>query len=86
MYLSRSTVSRWWNRYREQGLEGLQDRPSRAKRLAHALGDEVIAAICALRRELGAGPLRLAWELGMARSTIYSVLRRRASPSSPTWL
>lgn len=76
MYLSRSTVSKWWRRYREEGLQGLADRPSRARRLPHALGEEVIAAICAKRRDLGAGPHRLAWELGMARSTIYGVLRR----------
>lgn len=76
MYLSRSTVSKWWRRYQEEGLAGLEDRPSRATQLKHALGEDVVAAICALRRELGAGPHRLAWELGMARSTIYGVLRR----------
>lgn len=76
MYLSRSTVSKWWRRYQEEGLEGLNDRPSRARHLKHALGEEVIEAICALRRQLGAGPHRLAWELGLARSTIYGVLRR----------
>jgi transposase InsO family protein len=75
--LSRPTVAKWWRRFREEGLAGLQDRSSRAKRLPHALGEEVIAAICRLRRELGAGPHRLAWELGMARSTVYGVLRRR---------
>src|SRR5688572_15806207 len=73
MYLSRSTVSKWWRRYQAEGLQGLEDRPSKARHLRHALGDEVITAICALRREMGAGPHRLAWELGMARSTIYGV-------------
>ena len=76
MYLSRATVGKWWRRYREEGLEGLQDRPSKAKRLAHALDEEVVELICRLRRELGCGPHRLAWELGMARSTIYGVLKR----------
>lgn len=74
--LSRPTVSKWWRRFQEEGLAGLQDRSSRAKHLRHALGEDVIAAICALRRELGAGPHRLAYELGMARSTVYGVLRR----------
>lgn len=78
MSLSRSTIAKWWKRYREEGIAGLQDRSSRANRLAHALGDDVIAAICTLRRELGAGPHRLAWELSMARSTIYGVLRRKS--------
>jgi len=76
MSLSRATVNKWWRRYREEGLAGLQDRSSRPKRVAHALGEEIIEAICALRRELGAGPHRLAYELNMARSTVYGVLRR----------
>ena len=32
--------------------------------------------ICTLRRELGAGPHRIAYELGMAASTVYGVLKR----------
>jgi transposase InsO family protein len=75
--LSRPTVAKWWRRFREEGLEGLKDRSSRAKRLPHALGETTIEAICLLRRELGAGPHRLAWELGMPRSTIYGVLKRK---------
>lgn len=74
--LSRPTVAKWWRRYGAEGQAGLQDRNSRAKRLPHALGQEVIAAI-ELRRKLGVGPHRLAWELGMARSTIYGVLKSR---------
>ena len=76
MYISRPTVAKWWRRYREEGVQGLEDRSSAARHQPHRLGDDVVAAICALRRELGAGPHRLAWELGMARSTIYGVLRR----------
>lgn len=74
--VSRSTVSKWWRRYRDEGIAGLKDRSSRAHRLPHALGDTVIEAICSLRRELGAGPHRIAFELNMSRSTVYGVLRR----------
>lgn len=74
--VSRSTVAKWAKRYREDGIAGLRDRTSCARRLRHALGAPVIEAICALRRELGAGPHRLAYELGIARSTVYGVLRR----------
>lgn len=74
--VSRSTVAKWCKRYREEGIAGLRDRTSRAHRLPHALGETVIEAICSLRRELGAGPHRLAYELKMARSTVYGVLRR----------
>lgn len=75
--VSRSTVARWWKRYREEGVAGLRDRPSRAHRLPHALGESVVETICSLRRELGAGPHRIAHELGMAASTVYGVLRRK---------
>jgi transposase InsO family protein len=74
--VSRSTVAKWWKRYKEEGEEGLQDRSSRPLRTPHALGEDVIEAICRLRRELGAGPHRIAWELGMHASTVYGVLRR----------
>jgi transposase InsO family protein len=75
--VSRSTVSKWWRRYREEGIAGLKDRSSAPRRQPHALGETVVEAICSLRRELGAGPHRIAYELGMAASTVYGVLRRQ---------
>lgn len=74
--VSRSTVAKWVRRFREDGVEGLKDASSRAKHCAHALGKEIIEAVLALRRDLGAGPHRIAFELGMAPSTVYGVLRR----------
>lgn len=74
--VSRSTVAKWAKRYRDEGIAGLQDRPSRAKHFPHALGEHVVSAIVRLRRELGCGPHRIAWELGLAVSTVYGVLRR----------
>ena len=74
--LSRPTVAKWWRRYGEQGVGGLRDRSSRAHHLPHTLAEEVVTKICRLRKELGAGPHRLAWELGRPRSTIYGVLKR----------
>lgn len=74
--VSRSTVAKWWKRFREEGDAGLRDRSSRAKRLPHSLGEPVVEAICRLRQELGAGPHRIAWELGMHSSTVYGVLKR----------
>lgn len=75
--VSRSTVAKWAKRYREEGLAGLRGRSSRAKRLPRAHSQSVIEAICALRRELGSGPHRIAHELGMAASTVYGILRRK---------
>jgi len=74
--VSRSTAAKWWKRYREEGIAGLRERSSRAHRLPHALGDTVVEAICQLRRELGAGPHRIAYHLKLAPSTVYAVLRR----------
>lgn len=74
--LSRSTVAKWWKRYREQGAAGLEEASSRARRLPHALGSSVIEAVLHLRRSLGAGPHRIAHELGMAPSTVYGILKR----------
>src|SRR5829696_9726845 len=61
--VSRSTAPKWWKRYKVEGIAGLKDRSSRAHRLPHALGETVVEAICQLRRELGAGPHRLAYHL-----------------------
>jgi len=74
--VSRSSVAKWAGRYREEGVAGLQDRSSRANHCRHALPEHVIEAVIRLRRELGCGPHRIAWELGLAASTVYGVLRR----------
>ena len=76
MGVSRATVAKWCKRYREEGLGGLQDRTSRPHHSPRALHEDVVAEICRIRRELGCGPHRIAWELGMAASTVYTVLRR----------
>jgi transposase InsO family protein len=74
--VSRSTVAKWWRRFKTEGDVGLRDRSSRPRRSPHALAEPIVEAICRLRRELGAGPHRIAWELGLHASTVYGVLRR----------
>lgn len=74
--VSRSTVAKWCRRYREEGLAGLRDRTSRPHHTPHGLPVPVIEAICRLRRELGAGPHRIGWELSLQPSTVYGVLKR----------
>ena len=74
--ISRPTVCKWWRRYREEGVDGLQDRSSRPKRTPHAVSKRKVRTICKIRRRDGFGPHRIAYELGMAQSTVYSVLRR----------
>lgn len=75
--VSRQTTTKWVRRYRLAGEAGLEDRTSRPCRSPRALEPEVVAAIVRARHELGVGPHRLAPVLGVPRSTIGDVLRRR---------
>ena len=75
--VSRATACKWSRRYQEEGVAGLRDRSSRPRRTPHALSPKKVAAICRLRRREGVGPQRIAFDLGMARSTVYGVLRRK---------
>ena len=75
--VSRATACKWSRRFREEGVAGLQDRSSRPRRTPRALSRKQVTAICRLRRRKGVGPQRIAFDLGMARSTVYSVLKRK---------
>jgi len=76
MGVSRATVAKWLKRYRDEGLAGLQDRSSRPHRSPRSTEAGLAGEICRIRRELGCGPHRIAWKLGIAASTVYAVLRR----------
>ena len=78
--VSRQTAYRWLRRYRQDGIAGLADRPPIAHRRPHALSPQVEQRILRARRARGWGPHRLAWLLGLPRSTIYGVLRRHQVP------
>jgi transposase InsO family protein len=74
--VSRSTVAKWWKRFNSEGEAGLRDRSSRPRRTPHAMAEQIVETVCRLRRELGCGPHRIAWQLGLHASTVYGVLRR----------
>ena len=74
--VSRSTVSKWVRRLREGGADALHDRSSRPLRSPRQTARLQEATICAARRMLAWGPHRIGWKLGIARSTVYAVLRR----------
>lgn len=76
MGVSRATVHKWLGRYAREGVAGLADRSSRPRRIARRLPADLVAAICRLRRERAWGPHRIGYALGVARSTVYAVLRR----------
>lgn len=71
--ISRQTGSKWWHRAR---VGEYADRSSAPVRPAIRHGPDVVAALCARRRELRVGPHVLAWAAELAPSTAYAILRR----------
>ena len=72
----RATVIIWLGRYRAEGEAGHADRrsaPHGHPRHTQAELERPIRAVC---RGRGAGPHRIGWSLGGARSTVYAVFRR----------
>ena len=74
--ISRATAAKWVRRYREEGELGLHDRPCRPRFHSKLTSPAITEAIATLRRTMSWGPHRIAWALGVARSTVYAVLRR----------
>lgn len=74
--ISRQSGSKWVGRFRREGAAGLADRRSVVHHQARAHPATIVAAVCARRRELRAGPHVLGWETGLPRSTVYALLRR----------
>ena len=69
--VSRHTVAKWVRRFRRQGAAGLADRSSAPRRHPRRTPPVLERRICAVRRSEGLGPHRIAWALGIARSTVY---------------
>ncbi len=76
MGVSRATVYKWLRRYAQEGWPGLADRSSRPEHLARVTPATTVDAVCELRRTRAWGPHRIGYALGMARSTVYAILRR----------
>ena len=69
------TVRKWVDRYRREGLAGLQDRSSRPHRLHRPTPQAVIERIERLRRQRWTGK-QIAVEVGVSSATVSRVLRR----------
>jgi transposase InsO family protein len=74
--VSRQTASKWVGRFRAEGQAGLHDRSTRPHRIRASVPTRLVGAIERLRRQRRWGPRRIGWELSMAASTVYAVLRR----------
>ena len=68
------TVTKWVQRFRSEGLGGLEDRSSRPRRLREPTPPETVERILALRRQRFTGK-QIAKETGVSRSTVSRILR-----------
>ena len=78
--ISRATVYKWVQRYREEGPAGLTDRSSRPHCSPRQVPLAVELEVLSARVELHVGAVQLAGELGLPASTIGAVLRRWEMP------
>jgi transposase InsO family protein len=76
MNISRQTAHKWWRRYRDDGVAGLEDRSSRPWSCPHQTSARVERRIVALRQSRKLGPARLAGIVGVPASTVHRVLVR----------
>ena len=68
------TVTKWVERYRSEGLGGLDDRSSRPRRLREPTPPETVERGIALRRRRFTGQ-QIAKETGVSRTTVSRILR-----------
>jgi len=73
--VSRQTASKWVARFLAEGAAGLRDRSTRPHVIPRQVAQALVDSIVELRRQR-MGPHRIGWTLGVARSTVYAVLRR----------
>ena len=76
MRISRQTAHKWWRRYQDAGIAGLEDRSSGPRRCPTKTSARMERRIVELRRHHQLGPARLAPRVGMPASTFHRVLRR----------
>lgn len=76
MQVSRQTASKWWHRYCDHGVAGLEDRSSRPHHSPTKTSPRMERRIVALRQSRKLGPARLAGIVGLPASTVHAVLVR----------
>ncbi|HEY7392531.1 MAG TPA: IS481 family transposase [Bryobacteraceae bacterium] len=68
--VSRKTIYKWLERYKAQGVAGLEDHSRAPHRSPRRLGAERIEAIIAARQRWGWGPRKLRWKLEQTQPEI----------------
>ena len=84
--VSRQTAHKWIRRLEREGVAGLADRSSRPHRMPRLTRIDLTVRICVERTARKVGPHELALLLGIARSTIYAVLRRAELSRLDAWV
>jgi len=74
--ISRPTAQKWLARWHRDGHPGLTDPSSRPRHSPRRVPAALKQRILAVRRRLRVGPRRFVPDVGRARTTIYTVLRR----------
>lgn len=69
------TARKWVERFKAEGLAGLQDRSSRPKRLYRPTPEATVQQVEALRRQRCTGQ-QIAVDLGVSPATVSRILRR----------
>ena len=80
MGISRTTAWRWWRRFRESGVAGLEDRSSVAHTHPHQTGPCQETRVRIMRELSRRGPVFIGARLGMHASVVGRVLRRHHAP------
>ena len=70
-----STVRKWVERFRAEGVSGLQDRSSRPHRSPQQTPAPIAEQVVALRRQRRTGG-EIATALGLSRATVFRILAR----------
>lgn len=79
--VSRQIVRKWEKRFREEGIEGLKDKPKTPKKKRTVLTKEIVELILKLREEYNYGPRRIkqilneAYNIHISEHPIYNVLK-----------
>lgn len=79
--VSRTCAHRWVSRFRQQGLAGLRDRPSRPRSVPTATSPQVTAALLHARRIERLGRDELARRFGVSPSTASRLIARAGLPA-----
>ena len=75
MGVSLTTVKKWLRRFRDEGLQGLQDRSSRPQRSPRRLSTGLAERVVALRLKRRTGRY-IARQLGLSAASVSRILRR----------